>query len=101
MSNQIGNAFTAKYPGIKVNVIKATAQVGFQRLLQAGIRPREKNPGDRYSAAVWAASRSAVSRSGNLPQRHPEQTERLPRTSKKKRGMRVNARVDKALQPGQ
>jgi iron(III) transport system substrate-binding protein len=34
LSNQIGNAFTAKYPGIKVNVIKATAQVGFQRLLQ-------------------------------------------------------------------
>src|SRR5215217_9545834 len=57
LSNQIGNAFTAKYPGIKVNVIKATAQVGFQRLLQAGIRPGEKNPGDRYSAAVWAASR--------------------------------------------
>src|SRR4051812_2068531 len=34
LSNQIENAFTAKYPGIKVNVIKATAQVSFQRLLQ-------------------------------------------------------------------
>jgi len=30
---QIADAFTEKYPGIKVNGIKATAQVSFQRLL--------------------------------------------------------------------
>ncbi|MBV8838651.1 MAG: Tat pathway signal protein, partial [Alphaproteobacteria bacterium] len=34
LSTEIGNAFTARYPGIRVNVIKATAQVSFQRLLQ-------------------------------------------------------------------
>ena len=33
MTAQIGAAFTEKYPGIKVNGIKATAQVSFQRLL--------------------------------------------------------------------
>ena len=31
---KIGSAFTAKYPGIKVNGLKATAQVSYQRLLQ-------------------------------------------------------------------
>ncbi len=34
LASKVGNAFTQKYPGIQVNVIKATAQVGFQRLLQ-------------------------------------------------------------------
>ena len=34
LATKIGNAFTQKFPGIQVNVIKATAQVGFQRLLQ-------------------------------------------------------------------
>lgn len=34
LAAKIGNAFTEKYPGVKANVIKATAQVGFQRLLQ-------------------------------------------------------------------
>ncbi|MGB3537227.1 MAG: extracellular solute-binding protein [Mesorhizobium sp.] len=33
MTAVIGNAFSEKYPGIKVNGIKATAQVSFQRLL--------------------------------------------------------------------
>jgi iron(III) transport system substrate-binding protein len=31
---KIGSAFTAKYPGVKVNVLKSTAQVNYQRLLQ-------------------------------------------------------------------
>ncbi|HEV7719047.1 MAG TPA: extracellular solute-binding protein, partial [Arsenicitalea sp.] len=31
---KIGSAFTAKYPGVKVNGLKATAQVSYQRLLQ-------------------------------------------------------------------
>src|ERR1700680_3418526 len=31
---KIGSASTAKYPGIKVNGLKATAQVSYQRLLQ-------------------------------------------------------------------
>ncbi len=31
---KLGSAFTAKYPGIKVNGLKATAQVSYQRLLQ-------------------------------------------------------------------
>ncbi len=31
---KIGSAFTAKYPGIKVNGLKATAQISYQRLLQ-------------------------------------------------------------------
>ena len=34
LAGKIGSAFTAKYPGIKVNVLKATAQVSYQRLLQ-------------------------------------------------------------------
>ena len=34
LASKVGNAFTQKYSGIQVNVIKATAQVGFQRLLQ-------------------------------------------------------------------
>ena len=34
LATKVGSAFTQKYPGIQVNVIKATAQVGFQRLLQ-------------------------------------------------------------------
>jgi iron(III) transport system substrate-binding protein len=31
---RIANAFTEKYPGVRVNAIKATSQVSFQRLLQ-------------------------------------------------------------------
>jgi iron(III) transport system substrate-binding protein len=34
LATRIGNAFTQKYPGVQANVIKATAQVTFQRLLQ-------------------------------------------------------------------
>jgi iron(III) transport system substrate-binding protein len=34
LATKIGNTFTQKYPGVQVNVIKATAQVAFQRLLQ-------------------------------------------------------------------
>jgi iron(III) transport system substrate-binding protein len=34
LATRIGNAFTQKYPGIQSNVIKATAQVSYQRLLQ-------------------------------------------------------------------
>jgi iron(III) transport system substrate-binding protein len=34
VTGKIGAAFTAKYPGIKVNVLKSTAQVNYQRLLQ-------------------------------------------------------------------
>jgi iron(III) transport system substrate-binding protein len=34
LATKVGSAFTQKYPGVQVNVIKATAQVGFQRLLQ-------------------------------------------------------------------
>jgi iron(III) transport system substrate-binding protein len=34
LTGKIGAAFTAKYPGIKVNVLKSTAQVNYQRLLQ-------------------------------------------------------------------
>lgn len=30
----VGNAFTAKYPGIRANVVRTTAQVAFQRLSQ-------------------------------------------------------------------
>src|SRR5690348_10309638 len=30
----IGNAFAAKYPGIRANVVRTTAQVAFQRLSQ-------------------------------------------------------------------
>jgi iron(III) transport system substrate-binding protein len=30
----VGQAFTKKYPGIKVNVVRTTAQVAYQRLLQ-------------------------------------------------------------------
>ena len=30
----VGNAFTAKYPGVKVNVVRSTAQVAMQRLMQ-------------------------------------------------------------------
>src|ERR1700741_5476523 len=33
-SEKIGQAFTAKYPGIKVNVFNSTAAVAFQRLTQ-------------------------------------------------------------------
>jgi len=34
LATRIGNAFTQKYPGVQANVIKATAQVTYQRLLQ-------------------------------------------------------------------
>jgi iron(III) transport system substrate-binding protein len=34
LATEIGNAFTRKYPGVQANVIKATAQVSFQRLSQ-------------------------------------------------------------------
>ena len=34
MSERIGKAFTEKYPGVKVNVLKTTAQVAFQRVTQ-------------------------------------------------------------------
>src|SRR5437870_13734485 len=34
LATKIGNAFAQKYPGVQANVIKATAQVSFQRLLQ-------------------------------------------------------------------
>lgn len=34
LATNIGNAFTQKYPGVQANVIKATAQVTYQRLLQ-------------------------------------------------------------------
>ena len=34
ISDRIGQAFTVKYPGIKVNAIKTTSQVAFQRLTQ-------------------------------------------------------------------
>ena len=30
----VGNAFTEKYPGVKVNVVRSTAQVAMQRLMQ-------------------------------------------------------------------
>lgn len=30
----VGNAFTQKYPGVKVNVVRSTAQVAMQRLMQ-------------------------------------------------------------------
>lgn len=33
-AEQIGRAFSAKYPGVKVNVVRTTAQVAFQRLNQ-------------------------------------------------------------------
>ena len=33
-AEQVGRAFTARYPGITVNVIRTTAQVAYQRLLQ-------------------------------------------------------------------
>ena len=32
--DEVGKAFTAKYPGIQVNAIKTTSQVAFQRVLQ-------------------------------------------------------------------
>ncbi|TGD95118.1 ABC transporter substrate-binding protein [Methylobacterium nonmethylotrophicum] len=32
--DKIGQAFTAKYPGVRVNAIKTTSQVAFQRLMQ-------------------------------------------------------------------
>src|SRR4051812_4821629 len=32
--DQVGQAFTRKYPGIRVNAIKTTSQVAFQRLTQ-------------------------------------------------------------------
>src|ERR1700710_3030205 len=32
--DQVGQAFTKKYPGIRVNAIKTTSQVAFQRLTQ-------------------------------------------------------------------
>src|SRR5690606_24871960 len=38
-AENVGRAFTARYPGVKVNVVRTTAQVAFQRLnqdLQAG-----------------------------------------------------------------
>src|SRR5690606_30128920 len=38
-AENLGRAFTARYPGVKVNVVRTTAQVAFQRLnqdLQAG-----------------------------------------------------------------
>jgi len=34
LDESVGDAFSAKYPGLKVNPIKTTAQVAFQRLLQ-------------------------------------------------------------------
>jgi iron(III) transport system substrate-binding protein len=34
MGENLGRAFTARYPGIKVNVVRTTAQVAFQRLNQ-------------------------------------------------------------------
>jgi iron(III) transport system substrate-binding protein len=34
VDEKIGAAFTAKYPGVKINVLKSTAQVNYQRLLQ-------------------------------------------------------------------
>src|SRR5438045_679298 len=34
LATEIGNAYAKKYPGIQPNVIKATAQVSFQRLSQ-------------------------------------------------------------------
>lgn len=33
-AEQIGRSFSAKYPGVKVNVVRTTAQVAFQRLNQ-------------------------------------------------------------------
>ena len=36
----VGKAFTARYPGIKVNVVRSTSQVAYQRLsqdMQAGV----------------------------------------------------------------
>jgi iron(III) transport system substrate-binding protein len=34
VTTRIANAFTEKYPGVRVNAIKTTSQVAFQRLLQ-------------------------------------------------------------------
>ncbi len=34
VTTRIGNAFSEKYPGVRVNAIKTTSQVAFQRLLQ-------------------------------------------------------------------
>ena len=34
LCDKVGGAFTQKYPGIRVNAIKTTSQVAFQRLLQ-------------------------------------------------------------------
>lgn len=34
LCDKVGHAFTAKYPGVRVNAIKTTSQVAFQRVLQ-------------------------------------------------------------------
>src|SRR6476646_5064749 len=34
LCEKVGKAFTAKYPGVQVEVTKTTSQVAFQRLLQ-------------------------------------------------------------------
>jgi iron(III) transport system substrate-binding protein len=34
LAERFGSAFTAKYPGVKVNVVRTTAQVAYQRLTQ-------------------------------------------------------------------
>ncbi|WP_159992215.1 ABC transporter substrate-binding protein [Roseomonas sp. 18066] len=70
----VGKAFTARYPGVKVNVVRSTSQVAFQRLAQdmrAGIAQCDVLSSTDYSHS------SFLKREGRLLQYRPKNAEGL------------------------
>jgi iron(III) transport system substrate-binding protein len=65
----VGRAFTERYPGIKVNVVRSTSQVAFQRLsqdMQAGVAQCDIFSSTDYSHYLY------LKREGNLLQFRPQ-----------------------------
>lgn len=73
-SEAIGNAFVARYPGVRVNVVRSTSQVAFQRLSQdrrAGIAQCDVLSSTDYSHSAF------LKRQGALMEYRPRNAEGL------------------------
>lgn len=73
-SEAIGRAFTARFPGVKVNVVRSTSQVAFQRLSQdmrAGVAQCDVLSSTDYSHYTF------LKRQGQLLQYRTENAEKL------------------------
>ncbi|MFZ6764745.1 ABC transporter substrate-binding protein [Pseudoroseomonas sp. WGS1072] len=73
-SEAVGRAFAARYPGVKVNVVRSSSQVTFQRLAQdmrAGVSQCDVFSSTDYSHASY------LKREGRLMQYRPQNAAKL------------------------